>query len=220
MVAHVFRDGVHVDVAEPEHQARRLHAPALVALLHRAARGGGHERIGGRIDRALGEIRAHPADRGERRPAHRTALVAHGVDHQRVQQQLHARFAHQVEQQRLVNLGIERRDRRHVVRRIRNVSGRAAERDQPLHDLLRDPAHDPVAAGVKGHPRPDHRRRGRTAEEAVALDQERTRAGTGRRQRRSAAGVAAAHDQNVVLFHALAFAGRARSTAEGTRGVQ
>ena len=214
MVAHVGGDGVHVDVTEPEHQARRLHAPAFVALLQLATGRGGNERIGGRVDRALCRVGAHPPDRRERRTAHRAPIVAHRVDHQRVQQQLHAGLAHQVEEQRLVDLRIERRDRRHVVGGIGDMARRSAERDQPLHDLLRDSAHDPIGPGVKGHPRSDHCGRGSPAQEAVPFDQE----GAGRRQRGRAARVSASHHQHVIVGHTAAFAAPERVPRAGARG--
>ena len=95
--------------------------------------------------------------------------------------------------------------------------GEPPERDQPLDDLLRDPADDALAAGMERHPRSDHRRRRGAAEEPVALDEQRARAGARRRQRRGAAGVAAADDQHVVLHHGLHFAngGQPTAAAEG-----
>ena len=75
--------------------------------------------------------------------------------------------------------------------------GRAAQRDQPLDDLLRDAADDALAARMEGHPRADHRGGRRAAEKAVALDQQRARAGARRGQRRRTPGVAAPDDQHV-----------------------
>jgi len=43
-----------------------------------------------------------------------------------VQEQFDAAFAHEVEQERFVNLGIERRDGGDVIRRIADVAGRSA----------------------------------------------------------------------------------------------
>ena len=65
--------------------------------------------------------------------------------------------------------------------------GDAPARDQPLDDFLGDTADDPLVARVERHPRADHRRGGRPAQEPVALDQQRRRAGARRRDGRRAA---------------------------------
>ena len=77
--------------------------------------------------------------------------------------------------------------------------GRTAQRDQPLDDLLRDPADDAVAPRVERHPRPDHRRRRGAAEKTVALDEQRARAGARRRQRRGAARISTTDHQDIVI---------------------
>ena len=104
-------------MAQPEHQAGRLNAAALVTLLQSrtpADAATNASAVASIVRRA--RIRARAADGRERRAAYRAAFVAHRVDDQRVQQQVHVRLAHHLEQQRLVDLGIERRDRRDVVR--------------------------------------------------------------------------------------------------------
>ena len=151
---------------------------------------------------------AHAADRRERGAAHGIALDL-GVEHVGVQQQRDAGLAHHLEQQRLVRFGIERRNRRDVVGRVVKMSGRAARAHQTLHDLLSDAADDAILARVKRHPRPDHRRRGGSAEKSVALDEERARAVARGRNRGRASGVAAADDHHVVIPHRVSeFAGR------------
>ncbi len=84
-----------------------------------------------------------------------------------------------------------------VIRGIVDVPGRGAARNEPLDDLLRDPADDPLAPGMKRHPRADHRRGRRAAQEAVALDERRAGAAARRRERGGAAGIPAADDQHV-----------------------
>ena len=69
-----------------------------------------------------------------------------------------------------------------------------------------DPADDALGTRVERHPRPDHRGRRGAAEKAVALDEQRARAGARRGQRRRAAGVPAADDQDVVLPRSSTFA--------------
>ena len=93
------------------------------------------------------------------------------------------------------------------------LAGRTPERDQALDNLLRDPADDPIAPRVKGHPGPHHRGGRGAAEEAVALDEQRARAGASGGQRGRAPGVAAADDQHVIVRHAPHFASRSRRTA-------
>ena len=219
MLAHVGRDGVHVDVAQAEHQAGRLNAAVLVALLQSrrpalAATNASavasivrRARIGARAADGR-EARRRSPRRARRAPRRRPARAAAAAT---------PRLAHQVEQQRFVDLRIERRDRRDVVRRV----GEVARASRPSRSAARrSPAAIPPTmrsvARMERHPRTDHRRGRGTAEKAVALDEHRARAGARRRQRRRAARVAAADDQDVELpprCHARAFASRPRSTA-------
>ena len=159
MLAHVRGRRGEIDVADPEHQARRLHASALVALLQFAAGGGSDERIGGGIDRDACPDLARPADGGEARAAHGAVRAGERVEEITVQQQIDAALPHQVEQQRFVHFRIEGRDARHVIRCIGDVPGRPAERDQPLDDLLRDATHDALRPrGARAVPRGRQRR--------------------------------------------------------------
>jgi hypothetical protein len=188
-----------VDVTQTEHQGRGLNAAALVALLCRNAGVCRHERVGRRIDDDAARVFARSSDGCERRAAHRLAVEL-GIEHVGVQQQRHPRFAHHLEQQRFVNFRIERRNRSDVIGGIVQMTRRGAFAYEALDDLLRDAAHDSPIAGVKGHPRTHHRGGRRSTQEAVSLDQQRTRPAACRRQRGRAAGVAAAHHQ-YVEFH-------------------
>ena len=134
-----------------------------------------------------------------------------------VQQEIDAGLGHHLEEQRLVDFGIEGRDGRHVVGGIAHVAGRRAHLDEPLDDLLGDAADDALVAGVERHPRSDHRGGRGTAQKAVALDEQRARAVPRRRQRSRATGVAAADDQNVVC-HGRAFAAARARARELGRG--
>ena len=189
-------------MAQAKHQACRLDAPALVTLLQFDAGSGRQVRIGRCIDRHRGLELAQSTHGRDPRSPHRPAVVAQRVEKISVQQQPHAALRHHLEEQRLVQLRVERRDRRNVVRRVVHVSGRPAHRHKTLDDLLRDPADDPLPPRMKRHPRPDHRRGCRPAEKPVALDQQRVRPVPRRSERRRAPRVAAADNEHVVRrFH-------------------
>ncbi len=196
-------------MAQPKHQARRLNPPALVALLRRDAGRSGNQSVGSCVDRHPSAIFADAAGRGEARAGYFPRARSEAIRQDRleeisVQEQMHAGLAHHFEQQRLVRLRIERRDRGNVVGRIVDVTGRSARAHQALHDLLRDAADDAIRTGMKSHPRTDHRGGGRSAEEPVALDQHRARAVARRRDRGGATRVSAADHEHVELTHGLA----------------
>ena len=111
-----------IDVAETKHQTRRLHAPALIALLRRHAGRCRDVRVGGRIDDHTRAITAAAANRCNARADDAIALDVR-AEKPGVQQQLRAGFAHHFEQQRFVNFRIERCNRRNVIRGVSDVAG-------------------------------------------------------------------------------------------------
>ncbi len=78
-LAHVHGQRREIDVRQPEHQRRGLHAPARVALLCRHAGARGNVRVRGRVDRALRAVLADSADGRDARAGHAT------VFHERVE---------------------------------------------------------------------------------------------------------------------------------------
>ena len=116
-----------------------------------------------------------------------------------MQQQRHAGFSHHLKKQRFVHFGVERRNRRNVIRRIGKMATRSALAHQPLDHLLRDAADDAFLRRMKGHPWTNHCGGRSTAQKTVTLEQKRTGTVTRRRNRRRATRIAAAHDQHVEL---------------------